>query len=76
MRQHEIAVLLVERSFRKVAYFKIHAFNLKLGPRDTGVGRMFSRGSQGDFSKIFLGGAKSGDIYIFPLNTKKITFFW
>jgi len=29
----------------------------------------------GFFSKIFLGGAKSGNICFFPLETKKTTFF-
>jgi len=29
----------------------------------------------GDFSKIFLGGAKKGGISFFPLETKKTTFF-
>ena len=35
-----------------------------------GVGRVFSReGPLGDFSKIFLGGAKSGEIWFLPLET-------
>jgi len=41
-----------------------------------GVGRIFPRGGAlGDFSKIFPGGAKSGEIYFFPLEIKKTTFF-
>ena len=41
-----------------------------------GVGRIFSSGGAlGDFSKIFLGGPKSGKICFFPLETKKTTFF-
>jgi len=40
-----------------------------------GVGRIFSRdGPLGYFSKIFLGGAKSGEICFFLLKTKKTTF--
>jgi len=48
-------------------YYKIIIF--------MGVGRIFSRGALGDFSKIFLGGAKSGKICFFPLETKKATIF-
>ena len=41
-----------------------------------GVGRIFSKeGPLADFSKIFLGEAKSGEICWFPLKTKKINFF-
>jgi len=40
-----------------------------------GVGRIFSREAHGDFSKIFPGVAKSGEICFFPLETKKTTFF-
>jgi len=32
-------------------------------------------GTSGIFTKIFLGGAKSGEICFFPLETKKTTFF-
>jgi len=40
-----------------------------------GVGRIFSRGwPAGDFSKILLGGAKSGEICFFPLEIEKTTF--
>jgi len=39
-----------------------------------GVGRIFSRGAPGDFSKIFPGGAKNGEICFFPLKTEKNTF--
>ena len=50
--------------------------NIDQGDR-RGHGRRkdFSRGAPGDFSKIFLGGAKSGKIYFFPLETKKTMFF-
>ena len=41
-----------------------------------GVGRIFSRrGALGEFSKIFPGGAKDGEIWFLPLKTKKTTFF-
>jgi len=41
-----------------------------------GIRRGFSRGRGiGNFSKIILGGAKTGEICFFPLETKKITFF-
>ena len=36
---------------------------------------VFPAESQGDFSKIFPRGAKSGEIWLFPLKTKKITLF-
>ena len=35
----------------------------------------FPRGEQGDFYKLFLGGAKSGEICFFLLETKNTTFF-
>jgi len=34
----------------------------------------FQRGRLGDLSKIFLGAGKYGEIYFFPLETKKTTF--
>jgi len=40
-----------------------------------GVGRIFSRRPPGDFSKLFLGRAKSGEICFFPIEAKKTTFF-
>jgi len=40
-----------------------------------GVGRIFSRRALLDFSKIFLWGAKSGEICFLPLETKKTAFF-
>ena len=39
------------------------------------VGRIFSRGELGDFFKKFLGGAKSGKVCFFPLETKITIFF-
>ena len=40
------------------------------------VGRIFSRGGDQEiFPKLFLGGAKIGEICFFPLETKKTTFF-
>jgi len=41
-----------------------------------GVGRIISReGPLGDLSKVFPGGAKSGEVCFFPLKTKQTTFF-
>jgi len=41
------------------------------------VGRIFSSEvPRGDFSKIFLGGTKGGEICLFPLETKKTTLFY
>jgi len=40
-----------------------------------GVGRIPGGGAPGDFSKIFPGGAKIGEICFFSLKTKKTTFF-
>jgi len=40
-----------------------------------GVGWMFSTGATREFSKIFLGRAKSGEICFFSLEIKKTTFF-
>ena len=41
-----------------------------------GVGRIFSKsGPLGDFSYIFPGGDKSDEIYFFPHETRKTTFF-
>jgi len=40
-------------------------------PSTMGVGKIFSRGALGDFSR---GGAKSGEIWFFPLETRKTTF--
>jgi len=40
-----------------------------------GVGSIFSRGVTRGFFQIFLGRTKSGEIYFFPVETKKITFF-
>jgi len=43
--------------------------------RFTGVGKIFpGGGALRDFSKIFPGGAKSGEICFFPLKIKKTTF--
>ena len=43
---------------------------------DMGVGRIVTReGPLGDLSEFFSRGAKSGEIYFFPLKTKKTTFF-
>ena len=39
------------------------------------VGFFPGGGALRDFSKIFLGWAKSGEICFFPLKTKKTTFF-
>jgi len=40
------------------------------------VVRIFSKGGPlGEFSKIFIGGTKSGEISFFPLETKKTTLF-
>ena len=41
-----------------------------------GVGRFFPGGPLVDFSKMFPGGAKSGEICFFPLKTIKTTLFW
>jgi len=38
------------------------------------VGKIL-KGPPADFSKIFPGGAKSGEICFFPLETKEIAFF-
>jgi len=43
--------------------------------RDMGIRRILSRRPLGEFSKIFLGVAKSGEICFFPLETKKTTCF-
>jgi len=40
-----------------------------------GVGRIFPGGALGDFFKIFLGLAKSGEICFFPFETKETTCF-
>ena len=40
-----------------------------------GVWGIFPGEALGDFSKIFLEGAKTGEICFFPLKTKKTTFF-
>ena len=41
------------------------------------IGRFFPGATTGDFSKIFPGGAKSGEICFLPIETEKTTlFFW
>ena len=57
--------------------YTIHSSHLDVGKQhlpSMGVERTFSKGALGDFSKIFLGGVKSGEICFFPLETKKTTF--
>ena len=39
------------------------------------VGRIFPGGVLGDFSEFFPGDTKTGEIFFFPIETKKITFF-
>ena len=44
-------------------------------PTCMSVGRIFSRGGPRGFFLNFSSGAKSGEIWFFPLETKKTTFF-